>query len=73
MFLLVLSQCEMSNDLKEIPNDLLLQKNNSYEPLQEINSNKNNLEITMKTNNLVELINSGILNQINMKINITDA
>ena len=43
------------------------------EPLQEINSSNTNLEITMNTNNLVDLINSGILQRVNLKINIANA
>ena len=43
------------------------------EPLQEINSNDTNVEITMNANNLADLINSGILQRVNLKINISDA
>ncbi|RGB32967.1 hypothetical protein C1646_705593, partial [Rhizophagus diaphanus] len=44
------SNCEISNtnNLKDL-----------HRPLQEINPNNTNLEITMNTNNLVNLINSG--------------
>ena len=49
-----------------------MQKNNLRGALQEIDSNNTNLEITMNTNNLVNLINSGILKQVNLKINITN-
>ncbi|RIA82619.1 hypothetical protein C1645_835069 [Glomus cerebriforme] len=58
-------QCETSerNDSKEISDNPPMQKNNLREPLQEIDSNNTNLKITMNTNNLVNLINSGILKQ----------
>ncbi|CAB4430368.1 unnamed protein product [Rhizophagus irregularis] len=57
------SNCEISNtnNLKDL-----------YKPLQEINPNNTNLEITMNTNNLVNLINSEVLQQVNLKINIAD-
>ncbi|RIA82816.1 hypothetical protein C1645_834777 [Glomus cerebriforme] len=44
------------NDSKEISDNPPMQKNNLREPLQEIDSNNTNLEITMNTNNLVNLI-----------------
>ncbi|PKB96704.1 hypothetical protein RhiirA5_506872 [Rhizophagus irregularis] len=43
-----------------------------HKPLQEINPNNTNLEITMNTNNLVNLINSGVLQWVNLKINNSD-
>ncbi|GBB93624.1 hypothetical protein RclHR1_02200005 [Rhizophagus clarus] len=54
-------QCEISktNDLKEVSDDPNLRR-----PLQEIDSNNTNLEITMNTNNLANLINSGILKKL---------
>ncbi|PKK62987.1 hypothetical protein RhiirC2_717304 [Rhizophagus irregularis] len=57
------SNCEISNtnNLKDL-----------HKPLQEINPNNTNLEITMNTNNLVNLINSGVLQRVNLKINISD-
>ncbi|RIA78871.1 hypothetical protein C1645_842167 [Glomus cerebriforme] len=47
------------NDSKEISDNPPMQKNNLHELLQEIDINNANLKITMNTNNLVNLINSG--------------